>query len=130
MTEVIANLVIKGEYELARKIKKVYAFDTRFNLMQDEVKCVYLLDVPLFDKHWEAIMPDGTRKLVTDEEARDLLKKEKEYNDRIREKAVNQLKNITKFAKMGDLTIEEMQEAIEEAKEQMPQADNTLVTEK
>jgi len=109
----------KGEHVLARRLQKCVAFDTRFNLMQDNHKCIYMLDVPLFDKHYELHSNDGNKKLLSDEEVTNLLKKERDFNDNIKNKASDQLKKVTKFAKMGEIGLDPEQKMQQEMVEQV-----------
>ena len=114
LTKIAASLISKGEVSLAMQLHKITAFDTRFNLYQDGKKCMYLLDVPIFDKYFELHLEDGAKKLLTNAEAVDVLKNEKEFNGTVRDKAVEQLKKINRFSKMGDISLEEEEPESEE----------------
>ena len=107
LTKIAGSLIAKGEVSLALRLHKVTAFDTRFNLYQDGKKCMYLLDIPIFDKYFELHLDDGSKKLLTNDEAVEILKEEKDFNGNVREKAIEQLKKINRFTKMGNVTLEE-----------------------
>ena len=113
LNTIAASLIAKGSHDIARKLSKVTAFDTRFNLYQDDKKCIYLLDVPLFDKFYEVHFNDGTKKLLTNDEASEILKQEQEYNEGIKNKAIEQLKKVNKFVRMGDLGEKEEEAPVE-----------------
>jgi len=103
------DLIARGQPRLARRLQKVTAFDTRFTLHKqpdyenEHIRHIYLLDVPLFDKHFEAVMEDGTRKLLSDDDAIKILKTEKDYLEKLKDTVGEQHKNTLKFAKMGEL---------------------------
>jgi hypothetical protein len=106
LKDIAVSLIIKGEYRLVRELKKVTAFDARVNLYSDGLKCLYLLDVPIYDKYWELHKGDGTKSLITDAEATDILKAERELNDKVKENALDQIKRVNKFSKFGNIKLD------------------------
>jgi hypothetical protein len=106
LKDIAVSLVIAGEHRMVRELKKVTAFDARVNLYSDGLKCLYLLDVPIFDKHWELHKGDGTKTLITDAEATDILKAERELNDKVKENALEQIKRVNKFSKFGNIKLD------------------------
>lgn len=106
LKEIAASLIEKGEHRLVRELHRVTAFDARINLYTEGNKCIYLLDVPIFDKQWELHLSDGTKKLVTDAEATELLKAERELNEKVKDNALEQIKRVNKFSKFGGVQLD------------------------
>ena len=130
MEKVVANLIENGEHSMVRRMKKVVAFDTRFNLFCDNIKCLYLLDVPIYDKNYEVVYQDGTKKLLSDKEATELLRKERDFNANIKDKANDQLKRISKFSRMGDIQLDPTEpEEVKEVREELDKPAPQLETE-
>lgn len=105
INQVVANLIMKNEIPLVKKLQKVVAFNTRFPLKQEGHKCLFLLHVPLFEHNFELHMEDGSKKLVPDVEAIEVLKREKEHLEKLKQDAIDQLKQVSKFSKMGGVSI-------------------------
>jgi len=106
LKDIAVSLVIAGEHRMVRDLKKVTAFDARVNLYSDGLKCLYLLDSPIYDKHWELHKGDGTKSLITDAEATEILKAERELNDKVKENALEQIKRVNKFSKFGNIKLD------------------------
>jgi hypothetical protein len=106
LKDVAIALAIKGEHRLVRELHKVTAFDARVSLYSDGMKHLYLLDVPIFDKTWELHTADGTKKLITDAEATEILKAERELNEKVKENALEQIKRVNKFSKFGNIQLD------------------------
>jgi hypothetical protein len=106
LKDIAVSLVIAGEHRMVRELHKVTAFDARVNLYSDGLKCLYLLDVPIYDKYWELHKGDGTKSLITDAEATEILKAERELNDKVKENALDQIKRVNKFSKFGNIKLD------------------------
>jgi len=122
LKHVVASFILKGEHQLVRKLHKAVAFDTRFSLYQDGVKHLYLLDVPMFDNFFEIVYKDGKRKLLSDKDATELLKQERDFNERVKQKAVEQLSRVKKFSRMSELQLDPEEQMKEEVKKESPEA--------
>lgn len=106
LKEIAMSLASKGEHRLVRELHRVTAFDARVALYSDGYKFLYLLDAPIFDKTWELLCEDGSKKLITDQEATDILKAERELNEKVKENALDQIKRVNKFSKFGGIKLD------------------------
>jgi len=117
------NFIHNGHPKLARSLRKIVAFDTRFSLYQKDIKHLYLLEHPIFDQRFEVVYEDGSKKLIDDDQAVELLKKERDYNEEMKQKAADQVRKVSKIAKMSDLGLdpkEDFEQLVEEVEEEAP----------
>lgn len=103
MRKLAYKLLAQNRKDIVDRLIKIHAFDARFPLKQENCQWLYMLDPPIYDFAFEIHYKDGNKKLMTDQEALELLNNEMKFSETALQETEDHLKNLDRFHKFGPL---------------------------